>query len=33
MGLCVQMAVANFAIQARMARTVMNLPQATAALR
>ncbi len=33
MRLCVQMAVGNFAIQARMARAAMNLPYAAAALR
>ena len=33
MRLCVQITVANFAIQARMARTAMNLPHAVAALR
>jgi hypothetical protein len=33
MRLCVQMAVTNFAIQARMVRAAMSLPQAPAALR
>jgi hypothetical protein len=33
MRLCVQMAVANFALQARMARTAMYLPPVAAALR